>query len=138
MTQLSIACFLIIVGVLVYYGVPLSFLNVNYLTAFLILGSVLIMVIIGMTFLCSIIYSYGERLFLWIILHTCCRRDKRLHSLILTTMDGHQIRNQKTSIIYTLSIAFLLFACSYFILLATLIDKAISKSFGADINVYAW
>lgn len=53
-------------------------------------------------------------------------------------MDGHQIRNQKTSIIYTLAIAFLLFAASYFTTLSALIEKALSKAIGSDITVYGW
>jgi len=81
--QFSLATLLIVVGIAVYYGVPLSFINRNYLAAFLILGLVLILVVIGMTFLCSLLFTYLERLLLWITLHTCCRKDLRIHSLIL-------------------------------------------------------
>ena len=134
--QLSISLLLIVMGILVYYGVPLSFLNQNYLSAFLILGLLLILIIIGLTFMCSLVFSLIERLMLWLTLVTCCRRDRRLHSLIRKQMEGHQIRNQKTSIIFTLAVAFLLFSASYFQLLAEVIEKAFSKLIGADIYVY--
>lgn len=83
MNQFSLAALMILVGIAVYYGVPLSFLNRNFMSAFLILGFILILVVIGMTFLCTLLFNYMERLLLWITLHTCCRKDLRIHSLIL-------------------------------------------------------
>ena len=83
MTQLTFAILLVVVGILTYYGVPLAFLNQQMLVALLILGLILILVVIGMTFLCSLVYNYLERLLLWITLATCCRKDRRIHSLIL-------------------------------------------------------
>ena len=115
---------LIVVGVLTYYGVPLSFLNGNLLYGFLILGFVLILIVLGMTFLFSLLFNYMERLLLWITLATCCRKDRHIYSLILKQMRAHQVRNNKTSLIFTLAVAFLLFASSYFLLVSTLIDKA--------------
>ena len=83
MTQLALAILLVVVGILTYYGVPLSFLNQAMLAALLILGLILILVVIGMTFLCTLVYNYLERLLLWITLVTCCRKDRRIHTLIL-------------------------------------------------------
>ena len=126
------------IGISVYYGVPLSFLNLNFIVAFIILGVLLILVILGMTFLCSLLYSYLERALLWITLQTCCRKDRRIHSVILKQMDSHQIRNNKTSIIFTLAVSFLIFAASYFSLLITIIDKAFGKVIGADIYAFGY
>ena len=74
--QIGIALILIFVGVVTYYGVPLSFFNSNYFAAFLILSLILIMIIIGLTFMCTLVFEYLEALLLWIALSTCCRRDK--------------------------------------------------------------
>ena len=68
---------------LTYYGVPLSFLNQNLFVAFVILSLILIMVILGLTFMCTLLFSFVEQLLLWVILNTCCRRDKRIHSIIV-------------------------------------------------------
>ena len=95
----------------------------------------MILIIIGMTFMSSLIFTYLEKALLWVTLQTCCRKDRRIHSLILKQMQGHQVRNNKTSIIFTLAVAFLLFSASYFSLLSTVIDKAFSKLIGADIKV---
>ena len=138
MIQFSLAALMIVVGIAVYYGVPLSFIKMNFMAAFLILGFILILVVIGMTFLCTLLFNYLERTLLWITLHTCCRKDRRIHSLILKQMHAHQIRNQKTSIIFTLTISFLLFSASFFKLMTTMIGKAMTKYIGADIYIFAW
>ena len=74
--QMGIAFILIFVGVVTYYGVPLSFFNQNFFAAFLILSLILIMIIIGLTFMCTLIFEYLEALLLWITLNSCCKRDR--------------------------------------------------------------
>ena len=51
---------LIVIGMLTYYGVPLSFLNQNLFVAFVILSLILIMVILGLTFMCTLLFSFVE------------------------------------------------------------------------------
>ena len=120
--QLTFSLLLIFMGVTVYYGVPLSFLNQNFMSAFLILGVLLILIIIGMTFISSLLYTFIEKAILAIVLHTCCTRDKRIHSVIIKQMESHQIRNNKTSIIFSLAVSFMIFSASYFILLPKVIE----------------
>ena len=74
--QIGVAFILIFVGSVTYYGVPLSFLNQNFFSAFLILSLILIMVIIGLTFLCTLLFEYMERLLLYAVINSCCRRDR--------------------------------------------------------------
>ena len=52
-------------------------------------------------------------------------------------MAAHQVRNNKTSIMFTLSVAFLFFSASSFELLNTLVLKGFDKIIGADIYVFA-
>lgn len=80
--QFGLGTLLVFIGTITYYGVPLSFLNQNFFVAFVILSLILIMIIIGLTFMCTLIFNYVERLLLWLTLNTCCRKDKRIHSLI--------------------------------------------------------
>jgi hypothetical protein len=35
-----------------------------------------------MTFLAVIAFPFFERAMLWVTMHTCCRRDRHLHSMI--------------------------------------------------------
>lgn len=80
--QLGMGVLLIVIGILTYYGVPLSFINQNFFAAFVILSLILIMMIIGLTFMSALLFNYIEALLLWIVLNTCCRRDKRIHSIV--------------------------------------------------------
>ena len=66
--QLGLGITLVLIGTLTYYGVPLSFLNDNLFIGFVILSLILIMVIIGLTFMCTLLFNYLERLLLWITL----------------------------------------------------------------------
>ena len=66
---------------------------------------------------------------------TCCRRDRRLHSVVLKNMDAHRRRNSKTSVMFTLAISYLIFSSSSFLLLSTMIQKTVESIIGADIQV---
>ena len=87
--QMIFSILLIVMGVTVYYGVPLSFINENFMSAFLILGVLLILVIIGLTFICSLLFNFFERALLAIVLYTCCRKDRRIHTIITKQMESH-------------------------------------------------
>ena len=89
MNQLGLGVLLVVIGTLTYFGVPLSFLNENFFVGFVILSLILIMVIIGLTFMCTLLFNYLERFILWCFLNTCCRKDKRIHSIITKQMDAH-------------------------------------------------
>ena len=52
-------------------------------------------------------------------------------------MDAHQVRNNKTSLMFTLSVAFLFFAASSFELLDVIVLKAFDKIIGADIFIFS-
>ena len=100
----------------------------------MILNIVLILVILGLTFICMLIFEYLERLLLWICMQTCCRKDKRLHHVIIKNMEAHKPRNSKTSLMFTLSISFLIFSASSFSLMSTLIVKLTESIIGADLH----
>ena len=52
-------------------------------------------------------------------------------------MNSHRVRNHKTSIMFTLSVAFLFFSASSFKLLITLVEKGYGKQIGSDIMIWA-
>ena len=55
--------------------------------------------------------------------------------VIETNMNGHRKRNSKTSLMFTLSIAFLIFSASSFELILDLIEKSYLQFIGADLGV---
>ena len=89
----------------------------------MLLNLVLILVIIGLTFICILLFEYLERLMLWLAINSCCRCDKRLHHVITKNMEAHKPRNSKTSLMFTLAISFLIFSASSFHLISTMVKK---------------
>lgn len=51
------------------------------------------MIVFGMVFIATLVFTYLEKLILWLILNTCCRRDRHLFRVVTRNMDGHQRRN---------------------------------------------
>ena len=100
---------------------------------FMLLNMVLIMVILGMTFICILLFEYLERFLLWSSINTCCRKDKRLHHVIIKNMEAHKPRNAKTSLMFTLAISFLIFSASSFSLISSLVLKTVESLIGADL-----
>lgn len=119
--QFLVSLILIVIGFTTYYFIPLSFSKGKISIMFLLLNLILVMVVIGLTFLSTLVTTALERLILWLTLHTCCRRDKKMYPIIVSNMDAHSKRNNKTSIIFSMSIAFLIFSASSFELLSTVI-----------------
>ena len=98
---------------------------------------ILVLVILGLTFICMLVFEYLERFLLWVCINTCCRCDRRLKHVISKNMEAHRRRNIKTSIMFTLAISYLIFSASSFLLLSTMIIKVAESVIGADIKVQA-
>ena len=75
---------------------------------------ILLTVVLGLVFLCTLAFSAFESIILWLVLNSCCRRDRKFYHLIRRNMDGHSKRNNKTSLMFTLATSFLIFAQSGF------------------------
>lgn len=123
--QFGVALILVTVGFCTYYLVPYAFLKGELSLVFTLLNLLLVLIIIGLTLICVLIFPMLEQLLLWITLNTCCRRDRRFNAVIEKNMQGHRKRNSKTSILFTLAISFLIFAASSFKLISTLIEKTV-------------
>ena len=95
------------------------------------------MVVIGLTLICVLLFKYLERLILWGVLSTCCRKDRSVHSLILKNMSGHSGPNSKTSIMFTLAIAFLIFSSCAFETVATMSLRQAEALIGSDLQIIA-
>jgi len=133
MTQIVAGLMLVILGVVTFYLVPSSFLNKNLGLFFDVFNLILLMIIFGLTFLAVLVFSIIERIIKWIILITCCRKDRHLSSLIQKNMDGHRKRNSKTSIMLTLSLAFAIFSAASFKMINRVIESELEVIAGADL-----
>ena len=131
--QFGVALILVTVGFVTYYLVPYAFVEGQLSLVFTLLNLLLVMIIIGLTLICVLVFPMLEQLLLWLTLNTCCRRDRRFAAVVEKNMEGHRKRNSKTSILFTLAIAFLIFSASSFHLIATLIEKTALSLLGADL-----
>jgi len=62
------ASMLVILGVLTYYVAPMSFIYGNYELFFLIMNGILLMMILGMTFIAILVLPFLQDLLLYIML----------------------------------------------------------------------
>ena len=134
-SQTLIAILLVALGIGTYYWIPLTILNLDFGQLFFLLNILLLIVIIGLALLCILFFRLGERLILWILLNTCFKKDRSIHSLILKSMKGHQQRNMKTSIMFSLAVSFSIFASSAFRSLGRMSMTQAASLVGADFLV---
>ncbi len=126
---------LVILGFITYYCVPLTFYYQKTEWFLFIFDILLVLIIIGLTFMSVLIFEFVEKGLLWCVLNTCCKKDRRLREVISKNLDGHRGRNSKTTIMFTLAISFLIFGASSFSLLTGLIEGEVVTLFGADLYV---
>ena len=126
---------LIVLGFSTYFLVPYTVAKQKYTMLSILMNTVLIFVILGLTFICKLLYEYFECFLLWICMKTCCRCDRHLYHLIRKNMEVHRPRNSKVSVMFTLAISYLIFSSSSFLLLSQMIIDSTEVLIGADIRV---
>lgn len=131
--QFVLAICLVFFGILTYYAAPHAYMYSNIDLFFLILNTLLLAMIIGLIFLFQLIQPIIQRAVVFIMLNTCCRRDKRLNSLILQNIASHRRRNFKTALMFTFCICFIMYAGCTFRLSENLVLGLVEQSIGADL-----
>lgn len=111
--QIVIGVTLVVMGVLTYYIAPMSFLLKNYQLFFFILNLVLIFMILGISFVSMLLLPFFQEGFLRLFV-LIYRKDKKLYPLTKKNLLGHSSRNTKTAMMFTIALAFLIFAGSTF------------------------
>lgn len=136
--QLIMSLMLVILGIFTYYVAPSAFLYRNYELFFLILNCVLLLMILGLTFISILLLPVLQNIMLGIMLlinRVCCPcwKDRKIKVIIQKNMESHQIRNTKTAIMFAISLSFLIFAGSTFTLIGKLIKSTLEQSVGTDL-----
>ena len=132
--QLLISIMLVAIGFSTFYCLPLFLIKGKETSFFTLLQLILFMIVIGLAFIATLIFSHLEKLILWSIMHTCCRRDKRMYQVVVKNMEAHRKRNMNTSTMFTLAISFLIFSASSFNLMSTVLSDVLEQRTGADIS----
>ena len=118
LNQLIVAIMLVFLGILTYYVAPMSWVYKNYTLFFFILNFILILMILGLAFVSILLLPYVE---IMLVKLFTLFYDKNLYQIVRKNLDGHEARNTKTAMMFTIALSFLIFAGSTFQLIGHLI-----------------
>lgn len=131
MWQTVLALLLIVVGILTFYVVPLGFVFADLQLVFGVLNFILCGMLFGLCIIAQILQPHCERVILFVI--NCQHRN--LLPLIKKNLSGHRNRNRKTAQMFTLVLAFLIFAGTMFTLQGRSLGDNAKVLLGADITI---
>eukprot|EP00002_Diphylleia_rotans_P012112 TRINITY_DN2372_c0_g1_i2.p1 TRINITY_DN2372_c0_g1~~TRINITY_DN2372_c0_g1_i2.p1 ORF type:complete len:590 (+),score=61.92 TRINITY_DN2372_c0_g1_i2:617-2386(+) len=130
--QTSSAIIMVIMGFVVYYLMPLAF-TFNNLALFLsLLNAILLGMVLGFALISQTVQPVLERFLVYVFVWA---NDRRLISLIHKQQSSHGDRNIKTALMFTIALAFIIFAGSMFSLQTAAIVDNVKLLLGADIAV---
>lgn len=119
-------------GILTYYFAPSAFLFQDFGMFFGIMNLILMIMILGMSYLVILILPSLQKLMLGLFL-CCCRRDRKLKQIILKNFESHRSRNLKTALMFSVALSFVVFASASFHLIGKMIISTLEASLGSDL-----
>lgn len=132
-TQTIAGIILVSMGFMTYYLAPLTFYLDEMVWFLFIFDAILVSIVIGLTLMSIMLFEAVEKGLLFLLIGTCARKDRRLKQLIHKNLDSHRPRNNKTSLLFTLSLSFVIYSAAIFELLTGLISAEVISLFGADL-----
>ena len=127
-------CFLFLFGFSIYYLIPLSLLSMQLNLLLNLFFAILILMLFGL-----VLFSLNfQRILEFLIIYLLFWWEKKaVKSVILKNLIAHRIRNKKTTIMYAVSLGFIIFIyVSYDVQIKSIIYQEQAFS-GTYINVYA-
>lgn len=133
--EITLGSTLFLMGLLTYYVAPAAYLFNRLEIFFFILNIILIGMIIGLAFISFLIFPYIQAgliyLLTWVL-----RFDIKLRPLILKNLSSsHKKRNMKTSMLFTIALAYLVFGGSSILLIGNLIIGFVKNFIGSDVLI---
>lgn len=111
--QLTISFTLLVCGFMTYYYVPLAFINKNLAMFTFLINLLLLLLILGMITIAQALVPYLEN---WILNIFILIRpsDKKMKPLVQKNLESHGRRNLKSSLMFTVTLSFLVFSGANF------------------------
>jgi hypothetical protein len=122
-------------GVITYYFIPLTFMYRNFSLFFTILNLILLLMILGLSFLSLLILPTLQSLLTSLFL-SFFRWDRPLRRLLDKNFKAHEPRNTKTALMFVVALSFLIFAGCIFELMGRLILSQVESTMGG-VDLYA-
>jgi hypothetical protein len=131
--QVVLAVLMIVMGFVVYYLMPYSFIF-NDIPLFLFLLTIILLgMLLGLSLVAQVLQPSFERVMSWLYMWGGERR--RLRPLVLKGLHAHRRRNRKTAVMFTTALAFIIFVGTSFSLQEHSIADNIELGVGAEIAV---
>jgi hypothetical protein len=131
--QVVLAILMIVMGFVVYYLMPYSFIF-NDIPLFLFLLTIILLgMLLGLSLVAQVLQPSFERVMSWLYMWGGERR--RLRPLVLKGLHAHRRRNRKTAMMFTTALAFIIFVGTSFSLQEHSIADNIELGVGSEIAV---
>lgn len=111
--QVVMSFTLLVFGVITYYFVPQAAIKLQFQMFMYLMNSLLLLIILGLTFLAQLIMPFLERAFLNIFLFFN-PKDKKMKPIVLKNFETHGSKNLKSSMMFMVTLAFLIFTGANF------------------------
>jgi len=132
--QLVCAVLFVVIGFMTYYVVPLAFMMGKFEIFLYLLNVILILMILGLTFLVQLFQGglerYAAKMFVLASYY-----DRKILSIVLKNLEGHRSRNWKTGLMFCIALSFVIFSGASFTLQGRVIRDSLKASLGADLYV---
>ncbi|KNE73088.1 hypothetical protein AMAG_17243 [Allomyces macrogynus ATCC 38327] len=128
-----LALLLVGVGFMVYYMVPVAFIFNDTGLLFRILTIILLGMVVGQTLVAQVLQHVLEMAVM--ALMVVAARDKVILGVVAKNLASHLKRNQKTALMFTLCLAYIIFAAVMFQLQANTLAQTLEWTYGADLVV---
>ncbi|OUM64971.1 hypothetical protein PIROE2DRAFT_8115, partial [Piromyces sp. E2] len=132
--EIAISIIMVVIGFGVYYGIPTAFVSQNYSLFFRFLTLLLLIMILGETLLGQVVNNILEKLCVSLVIWGS---NKKLKIVVRKNLENHFSRNSKTSVMFSLCLAYIIFAAALFSLMGGSLTRQIEWTTGADIAISA-
>ncbi|ORX53870.1 hypothetical protein BCR36DRAFT_348918 [Piromyces finnis] len=134
LSEMAISIIMVAIGFSVYYGIPTAYVSQNFSLFFRFLTLLLLIMILGETLLGQVINNILEKICVSLVIWGS---NKKLKIIVKKNLENHFSRNSKTSVMFSLCLAYIIFAAALFALMGGSLSRQIEWSTGADISIYA-
>jgi hypothetical protein len=134
LTQIIVSVLLLSFGILTYYSIPWAFINGQTGLFSFYINLLLLFLILGMIFTSQALVPTLENFFLDMMIFFR-PRDLKMKPIIKKNLESHAGRNQKTSLMFTVTLAFLVFAGANFKQIQFFLETIARSWSGSDILV---
>jgi hypothetical protein len=131
--ETSVSIILVVLGFLVYYVVPLSFTYSDLALFFRVFTLILLLMLVGQVMFSGAFQGLLELIMLYII--TFMLREPIYREIVTKNLAAHQHRNQKTALMFTLCLSYVIFAAMMFQLQGNNFSQTLEWSIGADLVI---